>query len=100
MSEVLSCRHLAKSYHEADSALEVLRDIDLSVARGERIAVMGSSGSGKSTLLHLLGGLDTPTAGEISITGTPISTLNAVQLGRLRNRALGFVYQFHHRWRT
>jgi lipoprotein-releasing system ATP-binding protein len=74
----------------------VLRDIDLTIRQGEQIAVMGASGSGKSTLLHLLGGLDTPSGGQIRIDGKPIERLNAVQLGRLRNRALGFIYQFHH----
>jgi lipoprotein-releasing system ATP-binding protein len=96
MNEVLSCSHLAKSYTDANSTLHVLRDIDLTIRQGEQIAIMGASGSGKSTLLHLLGGLDTPTGGQIRIDGTPIGRLTAVQLGRLRNRALGFVYQFHH----
>jgi len=96
MSEVLSCSHLAKSYTDANSTLHVLRDIDLRIRQGEQVAIMGASGSGKSTLLHLLGGLDTPTGGQIRIDGTPIERLNAVQLGRLRNRALGFIYQFHH----
>jgi lipoprotein-releasing system ATP-binding protein len=96
MNEVLSCSHLAKSYSDATSTLHVLRDIDLAIRRGEQVAIMGASGSGKSTLLHLLGGLDTPTGGEILIDGTPIQRLNAVQLGNLRNRALGFIYQFHH----
>jgi len=96
MSEVLSCSHLAKSYTDASSTLHVLRDIDLTIRQGEQVAIMGASGSGKSTLLHLLGGLDTPTGGQIRIDGTPIERLNAVQLGRLRNRALGFIYQFHH----
>ena len=96
MSEVLSCSHLAKSYTDANSTLHVLRDIDLTIRQGEQVAIMGASGSGKSTLLHLLGGLDTPTGGLIRIDGTPIERLNAVTLGRLRNRALGFIYQFHH----
>jgi len=96
MSEVLSCSHLAKSYTDANSTLHVLRDIDLAIRQGEQVAIMGASGSGKSTLLHLLGGLDTPTGGQIRIDGTPIERLNAVTLGRLRNRALGFIYQFHH----
>jgi lipoprotein-releasing system ATP-binding protein len=96
MSEVLSCSRLAKSYTDASSTLHVLRDIDLTIRQGEQVAIMGASGSGKSTLLHLLGGLDTPTGGQIRIDGAPIERLNAVQLGRLRNRALGFIYQFHH----
>ena len=96
MSEVLSCTHLAKSYTDASSTLHVLRDIDLTIRQGEQVAIMGASGSGKSTLLHLLGGLDTPSSGQIRIDGTPIERLNAVQLGRLRNQALGFIYQFHH----
>lgn len=96
MSEVLSCTGLEKSFRDAGNTLEVLRKIDLQINRGERIAIMGASGSGKSTLLHLLGGLDTPTAGQVCITGTRIDQLGAVQIGRLRNRALGFVYQFHH----
>jgi len=96
MSEVLSCSHLAKSYTDANSTLHVLRDIDLTIRQGEQVAIMGASGSGKSTLLHLLGGLDTATGGQIRIDGTPIERLNAVQLGSLRNRALGFIYQFHH----
>ena len=96
MSEVLSCTHLAKSYTDASSTLHVLRDIDLTIRQGEQVAIMGASGSGKSTLLHLLGGLDTPSSGQIRIDSTPIEGLTAVQLGRLRNRALGFIYQFHH----
>jgi lipoprotein-releasing system ATP-binding protein len=96
MNSVLQCTQLAKTFTEAGTSLEVLRDINLNIQQGERIAIMGASGSGKSTLLHLLGGLDTPTAGHVEITGTPLETLTAVQLGRLRNRALGFVYQFHH----
>ncbi len=96
MSEVLSCSRLAMSYTDAGTTLHVLRGIDLIIGKGEQIAVMGASGSGKSTLLHLLGGLDTPTSGEIYIDGTQVLHLNAVQLGRLRNRALGFIYQFHH----
>jgi lipoprotein-releasing system ATP-binding protein len=96
MSEVLSCTQLEKSYSEGGARLEVLRGVDLVVERGERIAIMGASGSGKSTLLHLLGGLDTPTGGQVCINGKPVDRLNAVQLGRLRNKALGFVYQFHH----
>jgi len=96
MSEVLSCAQLEKSYSEGGARLEVLRGVDLVVERGERIAIMGASGSGKSTLLHLLGGLDKPTGGQVCISGKPVDRLNAVQLGQLRNRTLGFVYQFHH----
>ena len=96
MSEVLSCSQLVKNYNEGGDRLEVLRGIDLVVERGERIAIMGASGSGKSTLLHLLGGLDTPTSGQVFIDGKPVDRLNDVRLGELRNKALGFVYQFHH----
>lgn len=93
---VISCRHLAKIYTEGPAAVEVLRDINLEVAAGERLAIVGASGSGKSTLLHLMGGLDTPTQGEVWVDGTNMADLNNVERGRLRNQALGFVYQFHH----
>jgi lipoprotein-releasing system ATP-binding protein len=96
MSEVINCRGLGKTFSEGDSPLTILHDIDFSITRGERIAIMGASGSGKSTLLHLLGGLDEPTTGEVSITGKLLKTLSPLQLGKLRNRVLGFVYQFHH----
>jgi lipoprotein-releasing system ATP-binding protein len=93
---VIRCRHLAKTYTEGPAAVDVLTDIDLDVAPGERLAIVGASGSGKSTLLHLLGGLDTPSQGEIWVDGVDMSKLGNVERGRLRNRALGFVYQFHH----
>ena len=96
MSEVLTCVDLAKSFHEAEESLEVLKAVNLTIGEGEQIALMGASGSGKSTLLHILGGLDLPSAGHISINGTRLDSLNATELGRLRNRTLGFVYQFHH----
>jgi lipoprotein-releasing system ATP-binding protein len=96
MSDVIRCSGLGKTFSEGDSPLTILHDIDFSISRGERIAIMGASGSGKSTLLHLLGGLDEPTTGEVSIAGKPLKSLNPMQLGKLRNRALGFVYQFHH----
>ena len=96
MSEVIRCSHLGKTFSEGETPLTILQDIDFSIHRGERIAIMGASGSGKSTLLHLLGGLDEPTTGEVSITGKPLRSLSPQQLGQLRNRALGFVYQFHH----
>ena len=96
MSSVLACRQLGKTFGEGDVELNILRDIDFTVNAGECIAITGTSGSGKSTLLHLLGGLDEPTSGDVSITGQSLASLSPVQLGRLRNRTLGFIYQFHH----
>lgn len=93
---VLACRELAKTFQQGDIRVEVLKGVELTVERGERLAIVGASGSGKTTLLQLLGGLDLPTAGSVSITGQRISELNDVERGHLRNRALGFVYQFHH----
>ena len=96
MSSVLACRQLEKTFGEGGVVLNILRDIDFTVNTGERIAITGASGSGKSTLLHLLGGLDEPTSGDVSITGQSLASLSPVQLGRLRNKTLGFIYQFHH----
>ena len=96
MSSVLACSQLCKTFGEGDVALEILRNVDLNVTAGERIAIVGASGSGKSTLLHLLGGLDEPSSGEVRIAGQSLASLSPVQLGRVRNRQLGFVYQFHH----
>lgn len=95
-SDVLRCVHLAKTHNEGSLNVEVLKDIDFSIAQGEQVAILGSSGEGKSTLLHLLGGLDKPTRGEVWINGINIVSLNEKQRGELRNRALGFIYQLHH----
>lgn len=97
MSEnVVACRDLQKSYHDGTVAVEVLQGINLTVNRGDRIAIVGPSGSGKSTLLHLLGGLDRPTGGQIDVQGVNWQTVNEQQRCKLRNQYLGFVYQFHH----
>ncbi|WP_295803929.1 lipoprotein-releasing ABC transporter ATP-binding protein LolD [uncultured Microbulbifer sp.] len=93
---VLACRSLSKSYRQGANELNVLRGVELEVPKGERLAIVGASGSGKSTLLNLLGGLDTPTAGEVWVAGQNLATLNANERGWLRNSSLGFVYQFHH----
>jgi lipoprotein-releasing system ATP-binding protein len=93
---VISCRDLRKTYAQGDLSVPVLNGVNLEVKRGERIAIVGASGSGKSTLLHLLGGLDTITGGSVSILGQGVTTMNETQRGELRNRSLGFVYQFHH----
>jgi len=92
----LVVRGLQKTFVEADRKLTVLDGVELTVERGARLAIVGASGSGKTTLLQLLGGLDEPTAGEVWVSGACMSTLGDAERGRLRNRALGFVYQFHH----
>ncbi|WP_183959418.1 lipoprotein-releasing ABC transporter ATP-binding protein LolD [Chiayiivirga flava] len=95
-SMVLGCRGLAKTYVEGGLNTRVFDGIDFCVGRGETVAIVGASGAGKSTLLHILGGLDTPSAGEVFVGGEKMNALSDAARGRLRNRALGFVYQFHH----
>jgi lipoprotein-releasing system ATP-binding protein len=93
---ILQCIKLSKSYYDAAGQIEVLKEIDLQVFSSETIAIVGNSGSGKSTLLHLLGGLDKPTTGDVILAGKNLQHLSENEKCRLRNRSLGFVYQFHH----
>jgi len=97
MSEpVIIATGLSRRFDDAGRPVEVLSGLDLTIERGETVAVVGASGSGKSTLLHLLGGLDLPSAGEVVVDGLPMAAISDAERGDLRNRALGFVYQFHH----
>ena len=93
---IIFCRNLRKSYYQGKLEVSVLMGIDLDVAKGDTLAIVGASGSGKSTLLHLLGGLDAPTGGEIRIMEQDIAAVSEEERCRLRNRSLGFIYQFHH----
>lgn len=95
-SVLLQCDKLCKRYQEGKVQTDVLHDVSFSINTGELMAIVGSSGSGKSTLLHLLGGLDTPTSGDVIFNGKPMSSMSSSAKAELRNRELGFIYQFHH----
>ena len=95
-SPVLSCVNVSKHYGDGNLAVSVLRGANIEIYPGERVAIVGASGSGKSTLLNILGGLDTPDVGQVSVAGEVLSKMTADERGYLRNRSLGFVYQFHH----
>lgn len=95
-SMVIECHQVSKTYDDSHLEVAVLNGLNLTVKRGQSVSIIGASGSGKSTLLHILGGLDTPTAGEVALMGQSLSMLSQAELGKLRNQYLGFVYQFHH----
>ena len=95
-STVVTCEQLEKTYSQGPQLVQVLKGVNLQVGRGERIAIVGSSGSGKTTLLNCLGGLDLPTSGKVTIAGKDLAQANETERGLLRNKHLGFVYQFHH----
>lgn len=93
---VLSCRDVSRTFREGANELQVLRDVELDIAASERIAIVGASGSGKTTLLQLLGGLDAPDTGSITVMGRDMAKLSDAERGIVRNRTIGFIYQFHH----
>jgi len=93
---ILECRDLTKRYEQGELNVEVLKGVNLQIYAGQRVAIMGASGSGKSTLMHLLGGLEKPSAGTVILDGVDLNTASNGKLGELRNRSLGFIYQFHH----
>ena len=95
-SIILQCNNIWKVYTQGDLNVEVLKGVNLSINAGERVAIMGASGSGKSTLLHVLGGLEKPSSGEVVLDGANLNKISARRLSQLRNRSLGFIYQFHH----
>lgn len=96
MTEVLHCQNLCKTFDSGPLRVEVLKEVNFSIDASSRVAIVGASGSGKSTLVHLLGGLDVPDSGNVRVCGEDMSTLSDAERGRLRNRSLGFIYQFHH----
>ncbi len=93
---VLTCEHLEKTYSQGPQEVRVLQDVNLTIETGDQVAIVGSSGSGKTTLLNLLGGLDLPTGGKVHVAGKNLAQVNETERGLLRNKYLGFVYQFHH----
>ncbi len=95
-NSIITSRNLSKSYNDGTSVIHVLKNVDFNLDKGDRVAIVGPSGSGKSTLLHLLGGLDKPSAGEITLGGVNWQKINEKQRCQMRNQQLGFIYQFHH----
>ncbi len=95
-NSILQCRALTKRFNQGEIDVTVLKGVELNINEGERVAIMGASGSGKSTLLHLLGGLEKPSSGEVILDGVSLNDINGSTLAKLRNRSLGFIYQFHH----
>jgi lipoprotein-releasing system ATP-binding protein len=95
-TSILQCQGLTMRYAQGGLDVEVLKGVNFNINKGERVAIMGASGSGKSTLLHLLGGLEKPTGGKVILDGIDLDNVNGKQLASLRNRSLGFIYQFHH----